>query len=75
VATIEDDLHLTPRLKRLLRMADMEREDDGLKFTGTEHILIAILLDSQTASANILKEHGITVEIIRKLTRGNGQRQ
>ncbi len=53
------DLALTPRSKRILEIAAMEARKLGLNYIGTEHILAAIIRDSDGVAAQVLVALGV----------------
>ena len=55
---------ITPRLKRIIDVANEEASRLKDEFISTEHLLLAIASERNTPAARILKEHGITKERI-----------
>ena len=55
-------IFITPRTKRLFELAWEEAQRLKDSFVGTEHLLIAILREGQSQSAQILREAGLDVE-------------
>lgn len=55
-------IFITPHTNRVLDGAWDQAQRFGDKFIATEHILLAIMEDDQTAAARILAESGLTVE-------------
>ncbi|MCB0072867.1 MAG: AAA family ATPase, partial [Caldilineaceae bacterium] len=55
---------ITPRLKRVMDVANEEAKRLNDEYISTEHILLAIASERNTASANILREANITKEQI-----------
>ncbi len=67
---------LTPRSKRVLQMAVVIANRHGYSYVGTEHLLIALLDDSESYAVRIILDAGVTpaelIESIRvQLTSGN----
>jgi ATP-dependent Clp protease ATP-binding subunit ClpC len=56
----------TPRLKRVLIMAATEAKSMNYNFIGTEHLLLAMLREGESAAAKILANMKIDVEKVRK---------
>jgi len=50
---------LTPRGKRALENAVFEARQMGIKFVGTEHILLGIIKESDTVAAQIIMDCGV----------------
>lgn len=55
---------ITPRLKRVMDVAQEEAGKMKDEYVGTEHIFLAIASERNTPSANILREAGVTKERI-----------
>ncbi len=55
---------ITPRLKRVIDVANEEASRLKDEFISTEHLFLAIASERNTPAARILKEHGITKERI-----------
>ncbi len=51
---------ITPRVKRVLDLANQEANRLGDEYISTEHIFLAIASERNTASARILAENGVT---------------
>lgn len=67
---------ITPRLKRVMDVAQEEAGKMKDEYVGTEHIFLAIASERNTPSANILREAGVTKERIQDAIRDlrKGQR-
>lgn len=67
---------ITPRLKRVMDVAQEEAGKMKDEYVGTEHIFLAIASERNTPSANILREAGVTKERIQEAIRDlrKGQR-
>lgn len=52
----------TPRTKRVLRAAVIISSKTGYTYVGTEHLLLAILLESDSYAVAFLEELGVSVE-------------
>ena len=67
---------ITPRLKRVMDVANDEGKRLGDEYISTEHILLAIANERNTPSANILREFNITRDRINQAIDEirNGQR-
>jgi ATP-dependent Clp protease ATP-binding subunit ClpA len=57
-----DPVFITPRVKRKFELADEESQRADAEHFSTEHFLLAILSERDTAVAGILSEAGITTE-------------
>ncbi len=57
-------VYITPRLKRVLDMAQEEAERLNDEYISTEHLLLAIASERNTPAAEILRQQGITKERI-----------
>ena len=57
---------ITPRLKRVMDLANEEAKKMGDEYISTEHIFLAIADERNTPSANILREASITQDRIRE---------
>ncbi len=55
---------ITPRLKRVMDVANEEAKTMGDEFISTEHLFLGIASERNTPSANILREENITKEQI-----------
>lgn len=55
-------IFITPHTNRLVEAASQQAQRFGDQFIASEHILLAILADGQTASARILRDAGVTEE-------------
>ncbi len=58
----ETELPLTPRTKRILQLAAMEARQMGHNYIGTEHILIAIMRDSDSVGVRVLVSLGLNLQ-------------
>ena len=67
---------ITPRLKRVMDVANEEAKKLEDEYISTEHIFLAIASERNTPSANILREAGVTKERIYEAIEEmrNGQR-
>ncbi|NLG27055.1 MAG: ATP-dependent Clp protease ATP-binding subunit, partial [Chloroflexi bacterium] len=55
-------VYITPRVKRLLDRSNEEASRRGAELIGTDHMLLAILSDPESAAARILNEAGVTYD-------------
>jgi ATP-dependent Clp protease ATP-binding subunit ClpC len=62
-----DPVFITPRVKRMLDLAVEESQRAGAELISTEHFLLALLSERDTAVAGILSEAGITVEGVQRI--------
>jgi ATP-dependent Clp protease ATP-binding subunit ClpC len=58
---------ITPRVFHMLELADKESQRLEVKLISTEHFLLALLAEQDTAVADILSEAGVTVERVQKI--------
>ncbi len=59
-------LPLTPRLKRVLLLASQEAQAMNYNFIGTEHLLLAILREGESAAARILQNLKVNPNEVRQ---------
>ena len=59
-------LPLTPRLKRVLMLAATEAQAMNYNFVGTEHLLLAILREGESAAARILQNLNVNLDEVRQ---------
>lgn len=52
----------TPRLKRVLALADKERRSLGHTYVGTEHLFLGLLREGDGVAARVLKQAGLDIE-------------
>ena len=57
---------LTPRVKKVLALADKERVGMNQSYLGTEHILLGMLREGDGVAARILKHLGLELEMTRQ---------
>ncbi len=74
--TIGQMIPFTPRAKKVLEIAAQEARSMGHKYIGTEHLLLALMKDNESAAANALGSIGVEYdrvkeEIIRVLRGGD----
>ncbi len=55
----------TQKAKRILSLAQQEAEDSKAAFIGTEHLLLAMCLESGTAANRILEDLGVETDNVR----------
>jgi ATP-dependent Clp protease ATP-binding subunit ClpC len=60
------NLPFVPRVKKVLALAAREAKTLNHAHVGTEHILLGLLLEGESAAARILKKHGINIEHTRQ---------
>ena len=64
----EGQVHITPRVKQVLDVANQEADRLKAEHISTEHILLGILSERDTAAARILSEAGITQERVAEIS-------
>jgi ATP-dependent Clp protease ATP-binding subunit ClpC len=62
---LKGNIPYTPILKKVLSIATEEAETLGHKYVGTEHVLIAIMVEGESVSAKTLFELGLDLEKVR----------
>lgn len=53
-------VYITPRVKRLMDLSNEEALRLGDEYISTEHLMLAVLTDQESAAAHILKDAGVT---------------
>jgi ATP-dependent Clp protease ATP-binding subunit ClpC len=64
--TIGQMLPFTPRAKKVLEIAANEARSMSHKYIGTEHLLLALMKDTESAAANALAAAGLEYEKIKE---------
>jgi ATP-dependent Clp protease ATP-binding subunit ClpC len=64
---VASEIPFTPRAKRVLEMAVHEGKDLGQNFVGTEHILLALIAESDGVAMRTLEKMGLDVHKLRNL--------
>jgi ATP-dependent Clp protease ATP-binding subunit ClpC len=64
---VASEIPFTPRAKRVLEMAVHEGKDLGQNFVGTEHILLALIAESDGVAMRTLDKLNIDIQKLRKL--------
>jgi ATP-dependent Clp protease ATP-binding subunit ClpC len=64
---VASEIPFTPRAKRVLEMAVHEGKDLGQNFVGTEHILLALIAESDGVAMRTLDKLGVDVHKLRNL--------
>ena len=64
---VASEIPFTPRAKRVLEMAVHESKDLGQNFVGTEHILLALIAESDGVAMRTLDKLNIDTEKLRSL--------
>lgn len=64
--TIGQMLPFTPRAKKVLEIAANEARSMSHKYIGTEHLLLALMKDTESAAANALASAGLEYEKIKE---------
>ncbi len=59
--SLETELALTPRTKRILQLSAIEARNMGHSYIGTEHILMAILRDGESVGVKVLLALGLNL--------------
>jgi len=64
--TIGQMLPFTPRAKKVLEIAANEARSMSHKYIGTEHLLLALMKDTESAAANALASAGLEYEKVKE---------
>jgi ATP-dependent Clp protease ATP-binding subunit ClpC len=64
--TIGQMLPFTPRAKKVLEIAANEARSMSHKYIGTEHLLLALMKDTESAAANALAASGLEYERVKE---------
>jgi ATP-dependent Clp protease ATP-binding subunit ClpC len=64
---VASEIPFTPRAKRVLEMAVHEVKDLGQNFVGTEHILLALIAESDGVAMRTLDKLGVNITQLRNL--------
>lgn len=64
---VASEIPFTPRAKRVLEMAVHEGKDLGQNFVGTEHILLALLAESEGVAVRTLRKLNVDINKLRNL--------
>jgi len=64
--TIGQMLPFTPRAKKVLEIAANEARSMSHKYIGTEHLLLALMKDTESAAANALAASGLDYERVKE---------
>lgn len=60
----------TPRLKKIIDMANLEAKKTGSDFISTEHLLVAIFNDKDCIASKLIVDSGVDIDnLIRKMYR------
>ncbi len=60
------ELALTPRVKKVLELANEEAQKWGVNYVGTEHLLLGLVQEGEGVAAQTLSDMGVTSEAVRK---------
>lgn len=60
------EVGLTPRVKRVLELANEEAQRQGVNYIGTEHLLLGLIMEGEGLAARILANLGVSPEKIWK---------
>ena len=67
---VASEIPFTPRAKRVLEMAVHEGKDLGQNFVGTEHILLALIAESDGVAMRTLDKLDVDIHYLRNLVLG-----
>ncbi|HVJ47568.1 ATP-dependent Clp protease ATP-binding subunit [Desulfitobacterium sp.] len=60
------EVGFTPRVKRVLELANEEARRQGVNYVGTEHLLLGLLMEGEGVAARVLLNMGVSPEKIWK---------
>ena len=60
------DLPISPRVRRVYALADKEAKALNYNFIGTEHLLLALMSESQCQAAKIMHALGVDIDTVRQ---------
>jgi len=60
------ELELTPRVKKVVELANDEAQRWGVNYVGTEHLLLGLIREGEGVAAQALADLGVTAEAVRK---------
>ncbi|AHF05866.1 ATP-dependent Clp protease ATP-binding subunit [Desulfitobacterium metallireducens] len=60
------EIGFTPRVKRVLELANEEARRQGVNYIGTEHLLLGLLMEGEGVAARVLLNMGVSPEKIWK---------
>ena len=63
---IQGNLPYTPGLKKILALAAKEAKIMNYNYIGTEHLLLGMLQEGESAAAKLLKNLKVDIEVVRK---------
>ena len=63
-----EDLSFTPKAKKALELAIEEANNMGHGYVGTEHLLLGIVKEGESAASKVLASFGITLDHAREVT-------
>ncbi|MDA8229221.1 MAG: ATP-dependent Clp protease ATP-binding subunit [Desulfitobacterium hafniense] len=63
---VEGEIGFTPRVKKVLELANEEARRQGVTYVGTEHLLLGLILEGEGIAARILANVGVSPEKIWK---------
>jgi len=64
---VASEIPFTPRAKRALEMAVQESKDLGQNFVGTEHLLLALLAESEGIALRTLRKLDVDIDKLRSI--------
>jgi len=67
-----ESLPYTPRVKKVLALANKEAQSMGTPYVGTHHVMLGILRDGEGMVAKILFRHGVRADKYREKIRPKG---
>ena len=62
------DLQLSPRAKRVFDLSVREARNMGVNYVGTEHILLGIMAEGESAAARVLLSFGVDYSVLARET-------
>lgn len=62
----KEKLELTPRVKKVIELANDEAQKWGVNYVGTEHLLLGLIREGEGVAAQALADLDVTTEAVRK---------
>jgi len=64
-AIINDEIGLTPRVKKVLELSLDESRRQGVNYVGTEHLLLGLIREGEGVAARVLTAMGVNLDQVR----------
>lgn len=63
---VREKLELTPRVKKVVELANEEAQRWGVNYVGTEHLLLGLIREGEGVAAQALADLDVTTDAVRK---------